>query len=375
MSIAAALSDIKPADLLTLSDVSMGWGTPQVLYLTQSLAAHYGVSGLIVEPDQSDKPPQPIKDSQLAVRRLYTQASPYSWDGRKEYCLQAAAVIDMIKPKILVVSSFYPLPALFHVRHRPQLTIYLAIEHVHDFSPMDGEIVRAMADRLDLVIFPEANRARIDGTHCGLLNKPMAIVYNTAATSEPAMPASGRNGRIFYGGTVDRNRTYAEYYLAPELKDVPIDLYGPIQGDGAEALANQFRTANGKVRYHGVIRGGHNLQQVLRAYSYSIVCWAPNSEGTLFAAPNKLFDAIACGVPPIAAPHPQCEALLRRYKCGILMDGWSLPSFVNAMRQALALADMPRYNEMVENCRKAFAYDLNWGTQFDKMRSLLPTIS
>ena len=49
----------------------------------------------------------------------------------------------------------------------------------------------------------------------------------------------------------------------------------------------------------------------------------PVTTAQRYAAPNKFFDAIACGTPPICAPHPQCVEVIRKWRCGLLVDDWS----------------------------------------------------
>ncbi len=64
--------------------------------------------------------------------------------------------------------------------------------------------------------------------------------------------------------------------------------------------------------------------------------------------------------------------LLHRYQCGILMKDWSFKSFQAAVTQAMQVFGTDRYAEMVENCGKAVREELNWETQFQKLRRLLP---
>ena len=91
-------------------------------------------------------------------------------------------------------------------------------------------------------------------------------------------------------------------------------------------------------------------------------------ENQLYAAPNKFFESIADGVPPIAAPHPQCKMMIDRYKCGILMRDWSEGEFFSALDQALRLYQTDSWYEMVSNCGTAVRQELNWDHQFEKLK-------
>jgi glycosyltransferase involved in cell wall biosynthesis len=135
-------------------------------------------------------------------------------------------------------------------------------------------------------------------------------------------------------------------------------------------LTAQF---TGSVRYHGLLEAD-DLVRRRREYAYSIVMWNPTiSDNHLYAAPNRLFTSIQAGVPPIVAPHPQCRIMVDRYDCGLVMRDWSFEAFHDALRLGMKLYGTSRYAELVENCRRAAATELNWDAQFNKIRRFLPT--
>jgi glycosyltransferase involved in cell wall biosynthesis len=146
---------------------------------------------------------------------------------------------------------------------------------------------------------------------------------------------------------------------------MPIDVFGPIDQGETRSLTQEFysRDSATGVSYKGVLTGPE-LAEIRREYAYSIVMWAPINDNQRYAAPNKFFEAIADGVPPIAAPHPQCETIIRRYNCGVLMRDWSFDAFKTALEKALALFGTDAYADMVENCRRAFEAELNWNHAF-----------
>jgi glycosyltransferase involved in cell wall biosynthesis len=113
------------------------------------------------------------------------------------------------------------------------------------------------------------------------------------------------------------------------------------------------------------------LARLRKAYCYSIVAWNPDNENQLYAAPNKFFESIADGIPPIAAPHPQCKLILDRYRCGILMGDWSFDSFTRAIRKAMDMLGTLDWEDMVSNCGRAVAAELTWDAQFDRLKQYL----
>jgi glycosyltransferase involved in cell wall biosynthesis len=157
------------------------------------------------------------------------------------------------------------------------------------------------------------------------------------------------------------------------MQSVPVDMFGLIEGPEKQESKAEFSKLFSSVRYYGCI-DAEALANLRRFCSFSIVMWNPSEENQLYAAPNKFFESIAAGVPPITAPHPQCKMLVDRYKCGIVMDGWDFNSFYAAIQQALKIYGTEQYNIMVENCRKAFVQELNWEKQFEKVKPFLKEV-
>jgi glycosyltransferase involved in cell wall biosynthesis len=170
---------------------------------------------------------------------------------------------------------------------------------------------------------------------------------------------------VLYAGTIDRVRTHAEYLLHKRLQDAPFDLAGPV--GGWDDPSTFFSGLPPSMRYLGIL-DAKDLAVLRTRYAYTLVLWNPDSENTRYAAPNKFFESIAAGVPAIAAPHPQCATLIGRYGCGVLMQGWDLDAFADAVRKSLAMFGTPAYAAMVEGCRRAQQRELSWARQFDKLR-------
>lgn len=361
-----------------VSDVSVGYGSPQILAFMRSLQEVYGGEAVIFEPDQPERPPRPALDGVPAgrIERVITAYHPHHHRaGRIEYVTKVARRLNALRPRVLVIFCTYSLPVLLKLRYRPDFVVYYSIESIAAYGPFDIELNRRLAGAIDLLIFPEEHRAMRDVARCSLTGIPLAILYNCAtdaADADEVTHPRRRNNRIFYAGTIDRSRTLAEYFVDRRLEGVPIDLYGHLSGweDPGVFLAG----LPGGVRYRGYLEATA-LARIRGEYAYSIVMWAPTSENQLYAAPNKFFEAVASGVPPVAAPHPQCKMLIARYGCGIVMDDWSFDAFHSALRRALTLVGTPEYYAMVESCRQAVAQELSWDRQFEKVRRHLPEVS
>lgn len=358
--------------IVGVSDVSVGYGSPQIPRLIGSLAEHYDSTALILEPDQSDKQPLKTPPHRCHLERVRTAAHPHTELGRRQFVAATTRRLNALRPDVLVLFCTYTLPVLAGLRRKPRFTIYHSLESILSYGPLDVRLNGHLANQIDLVIFPEENRARLDGQRCGLLHRPMLVMYNVRNERrfEPS-PVAGRTDKLLYSGTLDRDQTLAEYFLRPELAGVPMDIYGQTTGRDRDGLKAALRAASGAVRYHGYVPAA-TLDGVRGQYGYSIVLWAPNNENQYYAAPNKFFDAIADGIPPIVAPHPQCKLFIDRYGCGILMDDWGFPAFLKAVKRARSLFGTSEYDRMVAGCGRAVEREVNWPAQFEKLTPRLP---
>jgi hypothetical protein len=359
--------------IVALSDVTVGYGTPQLPLLTESLAEHYQAKAEIIEPAQPELAPRHAAFPGLRIRTLRTAEHPHSALGRTEYVLRASEAVNDLSPEVLLVCCTYCVPVLFRLKRRPRVVIYYAVESIPFYGELDVEMNRRAAPWMNIVIFPEENRAALEVGRCGFPGVRKLILYNTskrrAEIAEPVRREQ-RNGRVLYAGSISCEQTFANYYLGDGVRAMPIDLFGAVKGT-EEERRRFLAQIGGGVRYLGQVSGAELAGQ-RPAYAYSIVAWNPNTENQLYAAPNKFFESIADGVPPIAAPHPQCRLLVERYGCGVLMPDWSFEGFHAALAKALRLYETEAWPRMVDGCRRAAERELNWDAQFEKLKRCLP---
>ncbi len=365
----------KSKRIVGVSDVSLGYGSPQIPAFMSSLVDYYKeAEGIIIEPDQLEKKPRHDQFVKFAIKRLHSIFPPHSIPGKIEYNRMAAKEVNRLRPEILIIHSEYSLPVLLELTYRPRFVIYYALELVSYTSTI--EIARDVASTIDLAIYPEENRATKDSQQCRFNQVQKVIIYNSADSvshHKTIVPATERNGKILYNGTIEKDRTFAEYFLRREIQSVPIDIFGLVDGLEKKETKDQLSKLSGAITYYGYINA-EELAQLRGHYSYNIVMWNPSREDQLYASPNKFFESIASGVPPIAAPHPQCKMIINRYKCGVLMDDWSFDSFYDAIQKARKAYGTKQYTTMVENCQKAFVRELNWEKQFEKVKPFLKAL-
>jgi hypothetical protein len=358
------------ATIAVVSDVSLGYGSPQVGALARSLSEHFGATAMVYEPDQSQRPPCLRQHNGMDVQRIATDVTPYSLSGRIQYLTAVARRLNALRPAIVAMMNTYCLPALAKLNYRPRQTVYVLSEMIAPYGRLAEAMNRWLGARIDLIVFPEANRARIDAERCMLTGIPTAVLYNCAdAPEHPAQDIEKRLPRLYYGGAINVESGVAGMLLHRSMRDLPVDVYGDVTGASCATILRRFERHPG-LHYHGCV-DADALRAARRERAYSLVMYRPTSESTRYAAPNKFFEAIADGVPPIATPHPQCREIVQRYRCGIVARDWSTKAYGDAVKRGMDMLGTRRYARLVENCVRATREELNWKRQFEKVTPLL----
>lgn len=357
----------------TVADTVLGYGSSQVLSITTGIADHIGGSHRIFQPFVPHRKYLDISKNGYNVETITAIEHPWCWIGRMQYLKRVAKSIDKIRPDVLILPNYNMIPIIDFLDHRPKKIIHLALEDMDQFgnSYRALHIIRKIKQHvknIDIWIFPEQNRAIHD---CNLLNIPfnrICLFYNVADDVPTSYGLNKRNGRIIYGGSVDFSRTAAHYFADPAVAAQAIDVFGGL--NGSDQQKQEFLTATqspvNKIRYFGEV-SAEDLANQLPAYAYSLVYWLPVNWALRNAAPNKLFQAIAAGVPVITAPHPQCVSLIKRYGCGIALKDWEYSTFVSGLKMAIRKIDTTAYQDMIAGCKDACHKELNWDIQFEKI--------
>lgn len=369
--------------VVLVSDAALGFGSPQVPALAREIAAQLEMDPIILEPDVADSPPLHSSFPDLNVIRIRQKSPPIYDGGRSRYCREAAALIDDIKPDIVVIICTFSMPTLLHLKHKPSLVILYSIESIIQYGQPDILLNRELRKRIDLILWPEENRAKRDTERCGFEEIPSVLVLNSSnpqAAANSIQSIEQRSKRIIHQGTLGARHTYSQYFFDHRIYRLPIDVFGPIV-DRESLEFEKFRntsyaTPASKMIYHGRI----DLQRLAwfrRRSAFLVTIWSPADERGLYAPSNKFFEAIADGVPPITAPHPQHVRLVKKYDCGLLMEDWSFEAFRYSLVSALRIFGTARHRQLIENCRRAVREELNvelqMGAAVAKIRELYET--
>lgn len=365
--------------LITISDIVLGYGSPQIVNFSESLCEILGTNGLICQPLVPQRKIVGLDSPSLNLETLHTTDHPYSATGRIEYMQKSARLINHYRPDVLVISSYTLLNLIDSLEYRPRKIIHLALEDLDLLLEGAAGVARLSSLRrqvnklIDLWVFPEANRAKHDASLLNIDPNSIGIFYNVSELEQKETGSAQRQSRIIYAGTLDVDTSVGHIIFDEELASLPVDVYGDLQGNQASKAGMQEKLDHlrrlGSRRCH--VKWfeqvpGRKLNELLPSYSFSLIYWQPIRHALLNAAPNKFFQAIAAGVPVISAPHPQVKMLIERYGCGLLLDGWERNQLISGLHKAQRLIALPEYEELKSNCRHAVATELSWQVQMDK---------
>lgn len=354
-----------------LADVALGYGYQQLELMVSALAQKYGAEeAYIVEPDMKFRRQMHEREG-VQIVRFGSRMPPHDETFHIEYNIQIERFLKEVEPDIVVFVNAAVLPALLLQQRRPPLCIYYMLESLHHQRQAGGENfirLNEMARHLvDLVIVPERNRGDHDLGLLGWGDVPTVEVLNL--THEKFVPPpEGRAPFFMYAGTIGR-QTQCQYFLEPALSGFRIDIAGPVYSEESNQILKSAQERS-NIRYLGVL-STPELEAIRQNYAYSIVMWSPTDINQLYASPNKFFEAIACGVPPICSPHPQCAEVIDEFDCGLIMDDWSVESFVSTMQKAQGMFGTARYEALVKNCERAVSTKLNVSAQFATVSAML----
>ena len=360
--------------LIAVSDVSLDYGSPEIAALTDALSGHYGTRGLLLEPDETDRPPSAPRDTRhFDVRRLGSGLPSQTLSWRRDFLWRARQIIEAEKPDILFVCGGAVFPVLAALKHRPAQVIYFAYEQIADLAEPDQRAHTAMLADCDLVITPSPRRLIRDCETVSAWPRRVTGIVNSADVAYPepitALPSGERNGRFFWCGALHRTRSFADWFLSDALSPFRIDLFGRISDPDPDPLRAGIEERD-HLHHHGLVPADA-LNRARAESAFSLIWWNPeNSFGHYHLASNRFFTSVCAGVPPIVGPHPQCVAYARRHDCAIVMDDWTLDALTRAMQQAADLYGSSAYDALVQRCLDA-REDIGWAVQRDQVLSAL----
>jgi len=361
--------------IAVVSDSALGFGSPDILGLCDGLCEHFGAEGLLIQPDDLNRPLVELNfKANVRSLRIFSLLPTYARSWRWSYFQQAGKALDKFQPDLVVAVGPNGYGGALAMRWKPKCMVYYMLEMAtHEL--LYARLHEYGNARFDAYIVPDTERHAIDFGNLrwkkDVLVEPILL---TAPIDYPnplvPRPWDKRNGQMIYFGHIHPEETLLENMLGPELDDYLIEFYGRVGGSERAAVANRIASTPGKV-YRGLATP-EELAEVLPQFSYSLVTWKPVGHiGRYHLPATKLYHSVLAGVPVIAVPNPLNTYFIRRFGVGILMSSWSRRAFEEAISKAMQMVGTDAYREMVENCRKASETVFQWDRQVARAAALI----
>ena len=285
------------------------------------------------------------------------------------------------------------LPAVLHLRDRfggraiyDSRDIYL---HARQFDRMSRpwraiyrRIERRWARRCDAVITVNPAYADILARTLGIVSP--AIVMNCPERFDPPEPRPDRirqalglphdRGIVLYQGNLMTERGIEQGMDA--ILEVPgADLvllgYGALQATLADQVSRPPYL--GRVHLLAAVAPTELLDWTCSA-DVMLMAIQPTTLNHRYTTPNKLWEAMAAGVPVVASDLPGMAAIVRETGCGVLCDPTSPADLARAIRSILDLPAEARAELRARGL--AAAHDrYNWAAQASTLLSVYAGLS
>lgn len=353
-------------DLITLSDVQIGYGSPQIFDFTKSVCKRLNFKGKILQPRFFlDKNVTISNEDELVkIDTIFSSNHPHGF-GNYEYLREAANILNKHKPKYVILTNYKLLHILNQITYRPHKVIFMCLE-MYEYNNNIKYIayLKSLNSKIDIWIFPNDERAAHQSQELEIKSGKLHVFYNISNLVTKSTQNIARNKKFIYAGTIDRKKILIDNILDQNDR-YSIDVYGKIQGSLSDRnlLEERFNKINfflkSKINYKGNIPS-KDLNKIYSQYSFSLILWSQN---VYYPAPNKFFQAIIKKVPVIITPYEQGVHLIERYGCGLYLKDFSSYQLNITLNKAIKVMNTPEYSEMVENCKIATQKEFNWESQ------------
>jgi glycogen(starch) synthase len=211
---------------------------------------------------------------------------------------------------------------------------------------------RRMVARCEAVITVSAELEEWIVRH--LAPRQTVVVQNSFPLVAPVPEAPTSPAGIVYAGRISAGRDLAAAFEASFPPGLPLTLVGPVEAG--------FSIPAG-IRYEGVMEIDE-IPSVLAAHGLALVSLEDTCLNHRLALPNKVFQAVASGVPVVAADLPALGRLVREHGLGTLYRPGDPESLSAAAADAVS-----RYDELKEQviiAQRALA----WESDARRLRSV-----
>jgi len=259
---------------------------------------------------------------------------------------------------------------------------------LHEFWPVSWkEMVRTDVRSLAFQIFTPGWKKSINASdfiitantivrgHLLVANrfKNVVVLENAPVLSifkEPEGTRSKSNSVVLcHEGALDFNRGFREMVLLVEknLPRVRLKIIGSVFGEEKkwlDALYKEKPYLSRSIEITGWLPY-EDVGTAISSCDVGLIMFYPTINNMLAGPPNKLYNYMRYGLPIVSMNLPETQALISKYRCGIVVNDWSMTSFINSIQY---LIDHPNEAEaMGRRGKDAILNELSWEQQGEKL--------
>lgn len=172
---------------------------------------------------------------------------------------------------------------------------------------------------------------------------------------------------VHTGDLTERGRCLGE--LVESVARLPDDAVLVFLGQGTAAAALRADAARSGIAHRVYFVPPVPPEQVattIRAADAAVILLRPDSYNIRAAIPNKLWEAVAAGVPVVASNTRGMVSIIRRYHLGIVYEGCDPATVAGALSEMLSPDTQMYYRARVKEAQQV----LNWQTEAAKLCAL-----
>jgi glycosyltransferase involved in cell wall biosynthesis len=198
------------------------------------------------------------------------------------------------------------------------------------------------------------------------------VIKNAAEIREMPSPVWKRNeGEIktlVHTGAIKRNRQLKELVQAAAM--LPETIHLVFLGDGPywAALHEQVKALGleSRVKKLSTVAPSEVVPTISQFDAAAVLPTVTGGLNARLSLPNKLFEAIAAGLPVVAGPNVEIAGLVKTYDLGAVCDSSDPASIAYGIETVFDIRNYKRYKLHAEKAR----LEVNWGQEEKKLIDL-----
>ncbi|AEB09507.1 glycosyltransferase [Desulfobacca acetoxidans] len=359
------------------------------MWASKTLAKTYQVLVLCKDAfETKGNYPSPVKIIKIGPKRLdFNEFANLSaiQKGRDywEFCLSVFKFIENYRPEVLIVyypvsffigfisAKLFKIPLLYYVNEYYTLSDLPKKLSFHYFYKL---LEKILSKKADAIIDVEKNRLRLFRKFAHLDNTPSFVVTNCPLsgleipTRIPKILSQCKNQKkkiLLYQGIISDGHCHAEMVRA--LIDLPEEvvlvLLGHGQPDYKASLQNLAKTNGVEHRLLLLDRvSPEELFSYIAAADIGLLLYRPKSLNSIYAAPGKLFEYLAMGVPVIYPGKTAIREIIGPLDVGEAYREETPEDLAKSVRYLLNRLE--RDPHIKKRARESYLQQFNYETQF-----------